>query len=162
MSHPREEIEEVVGRYRAVREEIDAGQRPWSDLAAFFTDDAVYIDPAWGRMEGIDEMRRILLGDAMDGLESWRFPIDFHAIAGDTVVIKWRQIIPGTDGRDHQQSGCSTLVYAGDGRFRYCEDLLNMAHVMEDFAASGFSFPPESTPHAPPATPDRDFSIPPA
>lgn len=162
MSHPRQEIEETVARYRATREEIDAGARPWGDLAQFFTDDAVYIDPAWGRLEGIDEMRRILLGDAMDGLESWKFPIDLVAIEGDTVVIKWRQIIPGADGGEWVQSGCSTLVYAGDGKFRYCEDLMNMAHVMEDFAASGFRFPDGSTPHAPPAKPNRDFSIPPA
>ena len=161
MSHPREEIEVTVQRYRTMREEIDAGERPWGDLAEFFTDDAVYIDPAWGRLEGIDEMRRILLGDAMAGLESWTFPIDLVAIEGDTVVIKWRQVIPGTDGREYVQSGCSTLLYAGDGRFRYCEDLMNMAHVMEDFVASGFQFPAGSTPHAPPAAPNRDFSIPP-
>ena len=162
MSHPREEIEATVQRYRTMREEIDAGTRPWGDLADFFTDDAVYIDPAWGRIEGIDEMRRILLGDAMAGLESWTFPIDVVAIDGDTVVIKWRQVIPGADGGEFVQSGCSTLRYAGDGKFRYCEDLMNMAHVMEDFVASGFQFPAGSTPHAPPKVPNRDFSIPPA
>jgi limonene-1,2-epoxide hydrolase len=162
MSHPREEIEATVRRYRTMREEIDAGTRPWGDLAEFFTDDAVYIDPAWGRIEGIAEMRRILLGDAMAGLESWTFPIDVVAIEGDTVIIKWRQIIPGTDGSEFVQSGCSTLQYAGDGKFRYCEDLMNMAHVMEDFVSSGFQFPAGSTPHAPPKVPNRDFSVPPA
>jgi hypothetical protein len=120
----------------------------------------VYIDPAWGRIEGIDEMRRILLGDAMAGLESWTFPIDLVAIEGDHVVIKWRQVIPGADGGEFVQSGCSTLLYAGGGRFRYCEDLMNMAHVMEDFVASGFRFPAGSSPHAPPEAPNRDFSIP--
>ena len=29
-------------------------------------------------------------------------------------------------------SGSSTMVYAGDGKFRYQEDLLNMVHVLED------------------------------
>ena len=41
------------------------------DLAEFFTDDAVYIDPAWGRIQGIDEIRAFLV-DSMLGLEDWR------------------------------------------------------------------------------------------
>ena len=30
------------------------------------------------------------------------------------------------------------MVYAGDGKFRYQEDLLNMVHVLEDLKASGW------------------------
>jgi hypothetical protein len=33
------------------------------------------------------------------------------------------------------------LIYAGDGRFRYNEDQLNMAHVIEDLGASGWRPP---------------------
>jgi ketosteroid isomerase-like protein len=161
MAHDRDEVEETVRRYVAVRERIDAGEGGWDDLAQFFTDDAVFVDPAWGRIEGLDAIRRIAFGDAMDGLD-WRFPVDFYAIDGDTVVIKWREVIPGADGRAYEQSGCSTLIYAGGGRFRYEEDLLNMRHVLEDLAASGWR-PPEGTAwHLPPEHPDRDFSIPPA
>ena len=56
------------------------------------------------------------------------------------------------------QSGYSTLVYAGDGKFSYEEDLLNMAHVLEDLAASGWR--PGGGFNAPPVHPDRDFSRP--
>jgi ketosteroid isomerase-like protein len=160
MAHDRDEVEATVRRYIAVRERIDAGDGTWNDLAAFFTNDAVFIDPAWGRIEGLDEIRRIAFGDSMVGLD-WRFPVDFYAIDGDTVIVKWREVIPGADGRPYEQSGCSTLIYAGDGRFRYEEDLLNMTHVLEDLAASGWRPPEGIRWHLPPESPNRDFSIPP-
>jgi ketosteroid isomerase-like protein len=159
MIHDREEVEAAVGRYLEVRDAICAGELPWSALAAFFTEDVVYIDPAWGRIEGLDAVRRELLSEAMSGLDSWDFPTDFHLIDGDTVVIKWRQVIPGADG-SYEQSGYSTLIYAGDGKFRYEEDLLNMAHVMEDLRRSGWRPPEGVAMHAPPEQPERDFSIP--
>ncbi len=133
------------------------GKADWTDLAELFTDDVVYIDPAWGRVEGIEELR-IFLDESMRGLEDWRFPIEFTAIDGDRVVIKWTQILPErrSDGTTFEQSGVSTLIYAGNGRFRYEEDLLNMAHVLEDLASSGWR--PGEGFIAPPSAPNRDFS----
>jgi hypothetical protein len=88
---------------------------------------------------------------------NFTFPIDFTAIAGNWVVVKWRQVLPGArpDGRAWQQSAASTLIYAGGGRFSYEEDLLNLAHVMEDIVASGWQPGPGFTP--PPDSPDRNF-----
>lgn len=160
MSHPRAEVEAAVLAYIATRDNIDAGDGTWADLAVHFTDDAVFVDPAWGRCEGLEEMRATVFGEAMAGLEGWRFPTDFYVIDGDTVVVKWRQVIPGTDGHDHVQSGISTLIYAGDDRFRYEEDLLNMAHVMEGIVASGYQPAEGQSWPIPPSDPDRDFSIP--
>jgi ketosteroid isomerase-like protein len=159
MAHPREEIEATVQRYVAVRENIDDGDGTWRDLAQFFTDDAVFIDPAWGRVEGIEEMKATVFGDAMVGLEEWKFPVEFYAIDGDNVIIKWRQLLPGVrpDGTPWQQSGVSTLIYAGDGKFRYEEDLLNMVHVFEDMRASKCKVPDVAMP---PKHPNRDFSRP--
>src|SRR5690606_6489331 len=142
VAHPRDEVEAAVRRYLEVRDRIVAGDAPWADLAQCFTDDVVYVDPAWGRVEGLDAVRAELLGEAMEGLSDWEFPTDFHVIDGDTVVVKWRQVIPGSDGTRYEQSGYSTLLYAGDGKFSFEEDLLNMAHVMEDLRASGWR-PPE-------------------
>lgn len=159
MAHDRDEVAATVAGYVALREAIERGEADWPDLAELFTDDAVYIDPAWGRIEGRDEIRAFM-AESMRGLEDWRFPIEYTAIEGDTIVVKWWQVLPGTrpDGRPYQQSGYTTLVYAGGGRFSYEEDLLNMAHVMEDLAASGWR-PPEGFAF-PPAEPDRDFSRP--
>jgi hypothetical protein len=52
----------------------------------------------------------------------------------------------------------STLHYAGDGKFDYEEDLLNMVHVLEDLQADGWRPDPGFRP--PPDTPNRDFSRP--
>lgn len=156
-SHPRDEVQAALDTYVDLRARIGRREATWVDLADLFTDDVVYIDPAWGRIEGIAELREFLV-DSMTGLEDWDFPIEFTAIDGDTVVIKWTQQLPGTrpDGSRWEQSGISTLVYAGDGRFGYEEDLLNMTHVLEDLAASGWR--PGAGFHAPPGTPNRDFS----
>lgn len=157
-SHSRSEVEAAVQRYIGVRDAIDAGNGTWADLAQFFTDDAVFIDPAWGRVEGLDEMRRTVFGEAMIGLEAWTFPTEFYVIDGDTVVIKWSQVMPGTraDGTPFSQSGYSTLLYAGDGKFWYEEDLLNMTHVMHDVGESKFQLSPDMP--LPPRHPNRDVS----
>ena len=160
MAHSRDEVQSAIERYLAVRDGINAGNGTWRDLAQFFTDDAVFIDPAWGRVEGLDEMKATVFGEAMVGLEEWKFPTDFYMIDGDTVVVKWRHVLPGAraDGREFAQSGYSTLVYAGDGKFRYEEDLLNMTHLFEDIKESGFRFSPAMG--SPPERPNRDFSLP--
>jgi ketosteroid isomerase-like protein len=158
VSFSREEIEAAVDRYVELRGRIDAGEATWRDFADQFTDDVVFVDPAWGRVEGKAALLEFL-EESMDGLDDWRFPVEFTAIAGDRVVVKWLQIMPGTraDGSPIQQSGISTLVYAGAGRFRYEEDLLNMVHVIEDIKVS--TWRPKAT-YVPPSHPVRDFSIP--
>jgi ketosteroid isomerase-like protein len=159
MPFPRDEIEATVQRYVETRKVIDDGGAGWSALAQYFTDDAVFIDPAWGRVEGIEEMKATVFGDAMVGFEDWKFPVEFYAIDGDNVLIKWKQVLPGThaDGRAYEQSGASTLVYAGDGKFQYEEDLLNMVHVLEDMRESKCPVPAVAMP---PKHPNRDFSRP--
>ena len=52
--HDPAEIRATVDAYVALRARIEEGEATWLDLAEFFTDDAVYIDPAWGRIQGID------------------------------------------------------------------------------------------------------------
>ena len=159
MSHPLDEVRAAVDRYVALRASIEAGDADWPDLADLFTDDVVYIDPAWGRIQGVDEVRAFM-EESMRGLEDWEFPVEYTAIDGDTVVVKWTQQLPGTrpDGSRYEQSGYSTLVYAGDGKFSYEEDLLNMTHVLEDLKASGWT--PGEGFVMPPSQPDRAFHRP--
>src|ERR1051325_5317861 len=105
MPHPRDEVQATVDRYVEFRRRKDAGEEDWTDVTQFFTDDVVFIDPAWGRVEGIDNLRTFLV-ESMTGLEDWQFPVEFTAIEGDNVVIKWTQILPGAraDGTRYQQS----------------------------------------------------------
>jgi hypothetical protein len=137
------ELKAVLERYLAFRAEVDEGKRPWVDLTQFFTDDAVFIDA----------IREFLL-DSMTGIEEWRFPVDGVFVNDDEIIIKYRQVFP--DGR--QQSAYTTLLYAGDGKFRYEEDLLNMVHVFEDLTASGWVAPAGMK--MPPRQANRDFSRP--
>ena len=157
MTYPREEVEAAVARYVAVRERIDAGAGSWADLIPLFTDDVVFIDPAWGRIDGIDNFTRFL-DESMAGLDDWLFPIEFTAIEGDNVIVKWTEVIPKPDGTAATQSAFSRLIYAGGGKFRYEEDLLNMVHVLDDIATSGWQ--PTGPMNAPPKKPNRDVSIP--
>jgi hypothetical protein len=157
MSHPREEVEKAVARYVEVREAIDAGKLTWTDLMPLFTDDVVFIDPAWGRIEGMDAFGTFLV-ESMAGLDDWKFPVEFTAIDGDNVIIKWTEVFPKADGTSVSQSGFSRLIYAGDGKFRYEEDLLNMVHVLDDIANSGWR--PTGHMNVPPEHPNRDVSVP--
>ena len=159
-AHPREEVEAALTSYLDLRRRIEAGEATWVDLAELFTDDATYIDPAWGRVQGIGAITEFL-EESMRGLEDWRFPVVAAAVDGDVVLVQWEQVLPGTrpDGGRWVQSGYTTLRYAGGGRFDFEEDVLNMAHVLEDLAASGWT-PPEGF-ALPPRDPDRDVARPP-
>ena len=70
MPHPREEVEAAVARYVAVRERMDRGEGGWEEMADLFTDDATYIDPAWGLIRGNSAIREFM-ADSMAGLEDW-------------------------------------------------------------------------------------------
>jgi ketosteroid isomerase-like protein len=159
--YPRHEVQATVDRYHELRRRIDDGLEPnaFGALADFYTDDAVYIDGAWGRLEGREVIANWLV-DSMLGMEDWKFPVEFTAIEGNDVVVKWTQIMPRrrADGTPYRQSGYSRLIYAGDGKFSYEEDTYNMAHVLEDIEASGWQ--PAGPMNYPPAHPDRNFDIP--
>ena len=147
-------------RYVAGREDVAAGTRTWGDLGAeFFTEDAVFIDPAWGRVEGLANIVTFM-DESMQGLEDWTFPEVWTMAEGDRVVSMWWNRLPGTrpDGTPYQAAGVSIMQYAGDGKFCCEHDLLNMAEVMEIITDSAWPFP--ETVHAPPAVPNRDITPP--
>ena len=84
------EARETYQRLVAVRDEIDAGDKPWSALADFFTEDAVYIDPAWGRVEGRESIRDFF-EKSMAGLTGygWSTPENWIMVDGHRVVFQW-------------------------------------------------------------------------
>ena len=71
--YPATEILEVHAHYLAVRERIEQQELGWDALAQFFTDDASFVDPAWGRVDGIANIKTFLI-ESMVGLEDWSFP----------------------------------------------------------------------------------------
>jgi ketosteroid isomerase-like protein len=148
--------------YVAQRSKCEQGEAPWSSLGDWFTADAVFVDPAWGRLEGRDEMASFF-GWSMVGLEGWDFPEQWTLVEGDRVVTFWWNRVPGTrpDGSPHQAPAVSILHYAGDGRFDYELDIMNIVEVTEVLAAAewapgeGFRVP-ERNPNRDPTPPRLD------
>ncbi len=150
----------TYARFVALRDEIDAGHRGWGDLAGFFTADAVYIDPAWGRIEGREAIREFFV-KSMAGLtgHGWSTPENWTMAEGHRLVSQWDQILGHKpDGSDWRVSGLSILYYAGDGLFCYSHDMLNMTHIGQTMRAMGWK-PPAGF-NMPPRDPNRDVSLP--
>lgn len=149
-----DEVRSAYDRLVATRDRIDAGELGWDGLAAFFTDDAIFIDPAWGRVEGIDAIREFLVR-SMVGLEGWSFPRVWMAVDGERLVSRWQNRLPGLrqDGTPYEAPGISIMTYAGGGLFSREEDLLNMVHVNELIRESGWK--PAAGFHLPPRHPPR-------
>ena len=149
------EARAAYDRYVAERGRVERGERTWGSLAEeFFTDDVVFIDPAWGRSEGREAVVRFM-DESMLGLEDWTFPEEWTMVDGDRVVSFWWNRLPGTDanGRPYQAPGVSIMRYAGDGRFDHELDILNMAEVMEILTNSGWQ--PQGAMNLPPKEPIR-------
>ena len=160
MSHPRAEVESAVAAYVAVRERMDAGDGGWEDMAALFTDDATYIDPAWGRIEGRENIRDFF-EKSMAGLTGygWSTPENWTMCEGPRLVSQWDQVLGHQpDGTPWLVAGLSILYYAGKGRFCYSHDMLNMTHIGETLKAMAWK-PPASF-NMPPRKPNRDVSLP--
>jgi hypothetical protein len=150
----------TYARFVALRDEIDLGKKPWSLLADFFTEDAAYIDPAWGRVEGRDAIRRFF-EESMAGLTGygWSTPQNWVMAAGHRVVSQWDQILgEREDGSPWLVPGLSILYYARDGLFCYSHDMLNMTHVGETMKA--MQWKPPAVFNMPPRRPNRDVSLP--
>ncbi len=151
----RATYEEMV----ATRQQIEVGDLPWSALADYFTDDAVYIDSAWGRYEGRAAITAFMV-DSMVGLEDWRFPEEWTMADGDRVVSMWWNELPGAraDGSPYRVAGLSILRYAGQGKFDYEYDVFNMQQIVEVITESGWR--PSRSMNAPPEHPNRDATPP--
>ena len=159
MSNPIEdEARETYRRYVETRDAIDRGELPWTALEDYFNDDAVVVDPAWGRVEGLDEIREFWV-KSMTGLEDWKFPEVWTQVEGRRDVTMWMQKMgKREDGSDWECPGISVLYYAGDGKFCYEMDLMNMEQVMEIIRDMGWKPPKNFT--FPPSSPPRDLALP--
>ena len=151
---------EAYERFVARRDEIDVGKAAWSSLADFFTDDAVYCDPAWGRVEGRENIREFF-EKSMKGLTGygWSTPEKWTMADGHRLISQWDQILgEKEDGTAWSVPGLSILYYAGEGLFCYSHDMLNMTHIGEIMRAMEWRPPTDF--NMPPRSPNRDVSLP--
>lgn len=154
------EAKAAYARYVEGREAVHRGERTWSSLGEeFFTEDAVFVDPAWGRVKGRAAIAAFM-EESMAGLDDWTFPEEWTMSDGDRVVSMWWNRLPGerADGTPFQAPGLSVLQYAGEGRFSLEMDVLNMAEIGEVIGDSGW-LPPAGF-NFPPSRPNRDVTPP--
>lgn len=125
----RDEIETAFRDYgRAVVEISASGD--WSRYADLFTEDAVYIEHAYGQMRGREQIRSWIAStmSAFPGSEMPFYPTEWYMIDEDRgwIVAKIlnRMKDPG-DGSIHQAAALTVLRYAGDGLWSYEEDAYN-------------------------------------
>ena len=90
----KEEILEAHARFLDVRGRITSGELGWDAMAQFFTEDATFVDPAWGRVDGRDNIRDFFAA-SMQGLEDWTFPHEWEVVDGDRLVTGWQNRLPG-------------------------------------------------------------------
>ena len=131
-SYPRKEVQKAADALHRMRDKASAGEIGWDALVDLFTEDATYIDPAWGRFKGREAIRRFM-HDSMQGLKEWRFPTEWSVIDGNRVVNRFLNRLPGRrpDGTYYDVPGVSILEYAGGGKFSFEEDVINMFHLYE-------------------------------
>ncbi len=147
-------------RFVANRDRVDAGELGWDSMADFFTEDAVYIDPAWGRQAGRETIRQFFV-DSMAGLTGygWSSPERWTMVDGHRLVSQWDQVLGRReDGGEWIVPGLSILYYAGDGLFCYSHDYLNMTYIGETLKAMAWQPPPEF--NMPPRKPDWSTDLP--
>ncbi len=155
-----DEALQTYDRFVATRDEIDKGTQPWSALADYFTEDAAYIDPAWGRIEGREGIRNFF-EVSMTGLTGygWSTPENWTMAQGARLVSQWDQILGHReDGTPWMVPGLSILYYAGEGLFCYSHDMLNMTHVGQTMR--DMDWKPKVKLNRPPREPNRDVSLP--
>jgi hypothetical protein len=134
MAFSRDEIESAFLHYEATARH--AGETDdWSAWADLFTPDATYWEHLYGHMHGRDEIKAWITKtmSTYPGADMPHFPSDWHMIdpeSGRVVVyIQNRMRDPG-DGSIHEAPNVSILLYAGDNRWSYQEDIYNV----DDFA----------------------------
>ena len=101
MSRERE-ILELHERYLETRRRAERGEVGWDALGAFFTDDAVFVDPAWGRVEGRDAVVRFLPGGRVAGDSGCGPMLGNYTTNGTTIDITDLQFQSGNLARGLQ------------------------------------------------------------
>jgi hypothetical protein len=134
----REELEGAFANFQRVA--LAAGTsgdwNPWADL---FTEDATYVEHAFGKFGGREAIRRWISETmASPGADEMRhFPIEWYVIddeKGWIICQVWNRMADPGDGSLHQEYNFTLLKYAGDNKFSYEEDIYNPAHMGEMMA----------------------------
>ena len=131
----REELEEAFENYQKVSlEAFTSGNFDlWVDL---FTEDCTYVEHYFGTFGGREAVKRfITLANGMYPTTEMKcFPIEWYIIdeeRGWVVSYVWNRMTDPGDGSIHQEASVSLLKYAGNGKWKYEEDVYNPLRMAE-------------------------------
>ena len=142
--YAREEILEAFERYNEAR---DAASRTgdWSLWAEVFTEDAHYVEHAYGEFHGRRAIEEWITG-VMAPFPNMTFPQDWWALdeENDAIVFQCQNQFPpprDAGGEPFQFPTWTRIVYGGGGLWKSEEDVYNPARdaprVLEAWQAAG-------------------------
>ena len=129
--YSREELETAFQHYQDEVESI-ATTGEWARFADLFTEDATYVEHAYGTFQGREAIRGWITKTmtAFPGSEMPHFPITWYLVdeeRGRIVCDVWNDLRDPGDGQRHGASNITILTYAGDGMWAGEEDIYNPA-----------------------------------
>jgi len=126
--YPRDEILAAFDTYKAAR---DTASRTgdWGVWAAVFTEDAHYVEHAYGEFHGRDAIREWITG-VMAPFPRMTFPQDWWVLDEErgAIVFQCQNQFPAPfqpDGTPFQFPNWTRLVYGGGGLWASEEDIYN-------------------------------------
>ena len=139
----RGELEEAVEIYRKGRD-VASKTGDWRLWSALFTEDAVYIEHAYGEIHGRAAIEDWIV-KVMAPFPHMRFPQTWHVIdeERDALLFEVRNTLdhPTEPGKEFWFPNWSRVIYAGDGLFSYEEDVYNPSRdgprVIREWLAAG-------------------------
>jgi hypothetical protein len=123
---------EITEAYAAlhgrVQTYVDTGD--WTGFADNFTEDATYVEHAFGTFRGRDAIREwsVATMTSFPGSVMTGFPLAWQVVDADAarLVCEVRNLMPDPgDGSALEQSNLTIMTYAGDGLFSREEDVYN-------------------------------------
>ncbi len=128
--YPRAEIEAAFAKYNEARDQASR-TGDWRIWAAVFTEDAHYIEHAYGEMHGREQIRDWIT-KVMAPFPNMTFPQDWWVIDEENgaVVFQCQNLLAHPSDPEQPGFGFPTwtrLVYAGNGQWKSEEDIYNPA-----------------------------------
>jgi len=132
VSEGRFSAEEITEAYAAMHARVQgyAASGRWEDFADNFTEDAVYVEHAFGTFRGRAEIRAwsVPTMTSFPGGTMTGFPLAWQVVdvPGSRLICEVRNLMPDPgDGSQLEESNLTIMTYAGDGLFSREEDVYN-------------------------------------
>ena len=131
----RQELEEAYENYQkvALKAFTSGNFDLWVDL---FTEDCTYVEHNLGTFGGREAVKRYITrsNSTYPITEMKYYPVEWYIIdeeRGWVVAYIWNRMTDPGDGSIHQEANISLLKYAGNGKWKYHEDVYNPARFTD-------------------------------